>query len=67
MKGFMLAAMGLALAGLCGCVRTYHVEQSSYQSAAIATDGNASCSTQTNRDERQWTGPWVGQPDRVRP
>jgi hypothetical protein len=62
----VLAAVILSVA-LAGCVSTYHVERHLESSTTLDTQGCASCSSNASQDERVWHGPWVGQPDRVRP
>jgi hypothetical protein len=54
-------------AALAGCVSTYHVERHYESSASLDTQGSASCSANASQDERLWHGPWVGQPDHIRP
>jgi hypothetical protein len=67
MKRSRTVLWALLLAGLCGCMRSYHVEQSSNTNTALNSDGTSSCSTESSRQERLWTGPWVAQPDRIHP
>lgn len=54
-------------ASLCGCVRTYRMEHKTVVTTAVGTDGTASVSREGHGEERAWSGPWVGQPERVRP
>ena len=65
MRRFAVAA--LVLLSLCGCLRTYRAEQSSVVSAAVNSDGTTSCCNHSDREVREWHGPWLGQPDRIRP
>ncbi len=67
MKSRTLALWALVLFGSSGCLRTYRVEQTSNVSAGVGTDGSCNYSSHVEREERQWHGPWVGQPDHVNP
>jgi hypothetical protein len=61
-------ALGALLClGVCGCLHTYRVEQHSVVEAGLHSDGTSSCSSHADREERQWNGPWLGQPDKIRP
>jgi hypothetical protein len=62
-----LAVSALLLVGLSGCLKTYRVEQHSVTAAGIQSDGTATFANHSDREERQWSGPWVTQPDRARP
>jgi len=57
----------LVLIGLCGCVSTYHAEHSRVTSSTVDTCGSMSCSDHASQDARHWQGPWLGQPDGIRP
>ena len=67
MKLRTLVLGGLVAVGLCGCLRTQHVEQSYYSNSGVGEDGRPTSCQHATHDERNWCGPWFVQPDRARP
>jgi hypothetical protein len=67
MRRYALAAGALVVFALGGCMTTYRVEQSSVVNAGVSSDGTSSCCSQSNRAERLWRGPCLGQPDHICP
>ena len=56
----------IAAVSLSGCVSTHHEEFSSASTVGIGPNGVASTSD-GSYSARDWTSPWLAQPERVRP
>jgi hypothetical protein len=67
MKLATVMVAGLLALGLCGCLRTRHVEESHYTNCGPGPDGQPSSCSHSTHAERSWCGPWLVQPDRARP
>jgi hypothetical protein len=67
MKRPMLALGALFLLGVSGCLRTYHVEQHNMMATELSTNGTCASCSHSDRNEREWTGPWISQPCRAQP
>ena len=62
-----LVALALFALGAGGCMTTHHVEQSHVSSVGLDGHGNLSSASESSHSERHWRGPWVKQPDQIRP
>jgi hypothetical protein len=60
----ILLCLGLAASG---CLQTQHVEYHHAVQTGIAPDGHLQHTSQTELNERSWHGPWLGQPESLRP
>jgi hypothetical protein len=67
MKKPALTVLAILLMSITGCIRTYRAEQYSSVNSSLNSDGTASLTRQANHEERSWTGPWLAQPDSIRP
>ncbi len=67
MRHWFVLAGGHLVMFLTGCMATNHVEQSRVVTTGINPCGAVTYTNQACRDERSWKGPWLGQPDGVRP
>jgi hypothetical protein len=65
--GRALGVLVFLAGGLSGCLSTHRVEDHRVVNAGLNADGTSSCCSQSSREERQWHGLWLGQPDRIRP
>lgn len=55
-RRLMLAGALLAVT-FTGCLRTRQIEQTSFVSSSLSTDGHAATTAHGTYDERQWHGP----------
>ncbi len=53
--------------GVSGCMHTQHVEYHQATQTGISSDGHLQHTNQAELNERSWHGPWLGQPDSLRP
>ena len=67
MRRLFLAGCFLLLAFLPGCMTTRRVEQNRVVNVGFDSGGNYCCTNQASENVRLWRGPWIVQPDRVRP
>jgi hypothetical protein len=65
----LLLLTAASVLGMCltGCMTTRHVEQSRVVTTGVDPHAGVVYSDQATYAERNWHGPWVVQPDRVRP
>ena len=66
MRFLSFAAGFLAALGLSGCLSTHHEEYAKTSTLGVGPNGVESTSTGTY-SARDWTSPWLAQPDRARP
>ncbi len=60
-------AAGLLLLALSGCMSTRCVEQSRIITTGVGPDGCLSWTREASQTERCWKGPWLAQPEQIRP
>jgi len=66
MRLLPLAACVLAALGLCGCLSTHHEEYSTTSTLGVGPYG-LEATRDGSYSARDWTSPWLAQPNRARP
>ena len=66
MRLLLLAAGFLAALGLAGCLSTHHEDYANSSTLGFGPNGVESASS-ANYNVRNWSSPWLGQPDGARP